>query len=112
MKPSLAPYRPHEPLMRLVAGSRAWHGGASGGSVRGVASALLSEDGEPKAQRGPTTIHPTAVIDPGAIVGEGVTVGPYCVVGPHVSLRDGVCLHAHVHVAGHTRIDEETTVHS
>ena len=128
MKPSLAPYRPHEPLMCLVAGSRAWHGGASGGSVRGVASALLSDD-EPKAQRatsylaprtshppptchlppptshalplaselrhgfstdsgaagwqvarGPTSIHPTAVVDPGAVEGEGVTIGPYCVV--------------------------------
>lgn len=97
--------------MCLVAGSRAWHGGASGGSVRGVASALLSDD-ESKVARGPTSIHPTAVVDPGAVVGEGVTIGPYCVVGPHVSLRDGVCLHAHVHVAGHTRVDEETTVHS
>ena len=62
MKPSLAPYRPHEPLMCLVAGSRAWHGGASGGSVRGVASALLSDD-ESKAQRAtsylaPRTSHP------------------------------------------------------
>ena len=121
--------------MCLVAGSRAWHGGASGGSVRGVASALLSDD-ESKAQRatsylaprtshppptchlpsptshlppptshalplaselrhgfstdsgaagwqvarGPTSIHPTAVVDPGAVVGEGVTIGPYCVV--------------------------------
>ena len=97
--------------MRLMAGSRAWHGGASAGSVRGVASAPLSA-AEPEVERGPTTIHPTAVVEPGAIVGEGVTIGPYCVVGPHVSLRDGVCLHAHVHVAGHTRIEEGTTVHS
>jgi len=95
--------------MRLVAGSRAWHR-ASGGSVRGVATALLLSD-EPKAW-GPTTIHPSAVVDPGAVVGEGVTIGPYCVVGPHVSLCDGVHLHAHVHVAEHTRIEEETTVHS
>ena len=109
MKPTLAPHRPHEPLMRLVAGSRAWHR-ASGGSVRGVATALLLSD-EPKAW-GPTTIHSSAVVDPGAVVGEGVTIGPYCVVGPHVSLCDGVHLHAHVHVAGHTRIEEETTVHS
>ena len=111
IKPSLASYRPHEPLMRLVAGSRAWHGGASAGSVRGAASAPLS-DAESEVERGPTTIHPTAVVEPGAIVGEGVTIGPYCVVGPHVSLRDGVCLHAHVHVAGHTRIEQGTTVHS
>ena len=97
--------------MRLMAGSRAWHGGASAGSVRGVASAPLSA-AESEVERGPTTIHPTAVVEPGAIVGEGVTIGPYCVVGPHVSLRDGVCLHAHVHVAGHTRIEEGTTVHS
>ena len=107
MKGSRMPYRPHEPLMRLVAGSRL---SSSGGSVRGMASALLSD--EPKAWRGPTTIHPTAVVDSGAVVGEGVTIGPYCVVGPHASLRDGVCLHAHVHVSGHTCIEEETVVHS
>ena len=69
IKPSLASYRPHEPLMRLMAGSRAWHGGASAGSVRGVASAPLSA-AESEVERGPTTIHPTAVVEPGAIVGD------------------------------------------
>lgn len=56
-------------------------------------------------------IHPSAVVDPGAKIAESATIGPYCVVGADVELADEVVLHAHVVVAGRTRIGAGTAIY-
>jgi len=56
-------------------------------------------------------IDPAARIDAGAVIGQGVSIGPYCVIGPHVSIGDGCCLHAHVHITGHTVIGPRTVIY-
>jgi UDP-N-acetylglucosamine acyltransferase len=58
----------------------------------------------------PAEIHPTAIVEDGARIAAGCRIGPYCVVGPEVELAEGVVLHAHVVVAGATRIGPETQV--
>jgi len=56
-------------------------------------------------------IHPSAIVDPGAEIADGVSIGPYCIVGPNVSLAEKVVLHAHVVVAGRTRIGAASVVY-
>ena len=55
-------------------------------------------------------IHATAIVPSGAQLGAGVCVGPYCVLGESVVLGDNVTLHAHVAVAGRTRIGAGTVI--
>lgn len=49
-------------------------------------------------------IHATAIIDSSAEIGAGTEVGPFCVVGPGVTIGANCVLHAHVTIAGPTRI--------
>src|SRR5258707_8180107 len=55
-------------------------------------------------------IHPTAIVEPGASLAETTAIGPYCHVGGEVEIADGVTLHAHVVVAGRTRIGANTRI--
>lgn len=52
----------------------------------------------------PAQIHPMALVAQGAVLGPDVSIGPWCEVGPDVIIEKGARLHAHVVVAGHTRI--------
>jgi UDP-N-acetylglucosamine acyltransferase len=56
-------------------------------------------------------IHPSAVVDPGAKIAESASIGPYCVIGPDVELAEKTVLHAHVVVAGRTRIGAGTEIY-
>ena len=56
-------------------------------------------------------IHPTAVVAAGAQLADDVEIGAYCVVGEEAIIEAGVRLHAHVVVAGRTRIGASTQVH-
>lgn len=56
-------------------------------------------------------IHPAAVVDPAATLADGVRIGPFCVVGADAVLDEGVVLHAHVVIAGRTRIGAGTQVY-
>lgn len=58
-----------------------------------------------------TRIHPTAVVAAGAQLAEDVEIGPFCCIGEDVSIEAGVRLHAHVVVAGRTRIGSGTQAH-
>ncbi|MBF0368268.1 MAG: acyl-ACP--UDP-N-acetylglucosamine O-acyltransferase [Magnetococcales bacterium] len=55
-------------------------------------------------------IHPTAVVESGATLDPEVRVGPYSVIGPNVHLKKGVQVGAHVVIAGHTTIGDESRV--
>jgi UDP-N-acetylglucosamine acyltransferase len=55
-------------------------------------------------------IDPSARIGAGAAIGQGVSIGPYCTIGPHVIIGDGCRLHAHVNIAGHTKIGARTVI--
>lgn len=57
-----------------------------------------------------TQIHPTAIVEPGARLAGTVAIGPYCHIGSEVEIADGVTLHAHVVVAGRTRIGANTRI--
>lgn len=55
-------------------------------------------------------IHPTAIVEPGARLAATVAIGPYCHIGSEVEIADAVTLHAHVVVAGRTRIGANTRI--
>ncbi|WP_269913567.1 acyl-ACP--UDP-N-acetylglucosamine O-acyltransferase [Acinetobacter sp. HY1485] len=55
-------------------------------------------------------IHPTAIIDESAVIAADVTIGPYCIIGPNVEIGRGTKLHAHVVVAGYTRIGKNNEI--
>jgi UDP-N-acetylglucosamine acyltransferase len=57
-----------------------------------------------------TQIHPTAIVEPGARLAGTVAIGPYCHVGSEVEIAGGVTLHAHVVIAGRTRIGANTRI--
>lgn len=58
-----------------------------------------------------SNVHSTAVVEPGARLSGEVSIGPYCCIGPDVELGAGVALHAHVVIAGRTRIGDRTVIY-
>lgn len=57
-----------------------------------------------------TGIHASSLVEAGAKIGDNVVIGPFCHVGGEVELGDGVVLHAHVVVAGRTRIGARSRI--
>jgi UDP-N-acetylglucosamine acyltransferase len=63
-------------------------------------------------ENGEDMIHPTAVISPEAKLGTDVEVGPYVVIDKNVEVGDGCTIAAHAHLTGHTRIGNNTAIHT
>ncbi|MGY8992490.1 MAG: acyl-ACP--UDP-N-acetylglucosamine O-acyltransferase [Rhodospirillales bacterium] len=57
-----------------------------------------------------TDIHPSSIVERGAEIGENVKIGPFCYLGPNVQLGDDSTLHAHVVIAGRTRLGTATEI--
>jgi UDP-N-acetylglucosamine acyltransferase len=55
-------------------------------------------------------VDSSARVADGARLGADVEIGPYSVIGPDVELGDGCRIHAHVHIAGITRLGPRTAV--
>ena len=62
--------------------------------------------------RGPSGIHPTAIVPPSCTIGSDVSIGAYVVLGERVVLGDRTTLHAHVVVYDDVEIGSDCILHS
>ncbi len=56
-------------------------------------------------------IHKTAIIDSNAKISNNVKIGPYTVIGPNVEIGEGTIVHAHVNIAGITKIGSNNNIY-
>lgn len=60
--------------------------------------------------RGPTRVHPSAIVDKDAGLGQGVQVGPWAFIGPGVRIGDGALIGPRVTIERDTVLGEDCRI--